>query len=120
MPGDFAAQVNLAFDRLRSALEGVGLGYEHVVRLGAFIVDHDLDKLETLGKPLHARFGDRLPTPTRRRPAQPGEGPVAAQVGGLAICLSIDVGNLRTTGVQRFRIRSARRGSRASISHSGQ
>ncbi|MET9868925.1 RidA family protein, partial [Streptomyces sp. NPDC006386] len=64
VPGDFAAQVELAFDRLRSALEGVGLGYEHVVRLGTFIVDHDLDKLQTLGKALHARFGDRLPAQT--------------------------------------------------------
>jgi enamine deaminase RidA (YjgF/YER057c/UK114 family) len=64
VPGDFAAQVDLAFDRLRSALEGVGLGYEHVVRLGTFIVDHDLDKLEILGKALHARFGDRLPAQT--------------------------------------------------------
>lgn len=64
VPGTFAAQVDLAFDRLRSALEGVGLGYEHVVRLGTFIVDHDLDKLEVLGKALHARFGDRLPAQT--------------------------------------------------------
>ncbi|MGB8939006.1 MAG: RidA family protein [Streptomyces sp.] len=64
VPGDFAAQVDLAFDRLLSALEGVGLGYEHVVRLGTFIVDHDLDKLEALGKALHARFGDRLPAQT--------------------------------------------------------
>ncbi|MFC5634936.1 RidA family protein [Streptomyces bullii] len=64
VPGDFAAQVELAFDRLRSALEGVGLGLEHVVRLGTFIVDHDLDKLRTLGKALHARFGDRLPAQT--------------------------------------------------------
>jgi enamine deaminase RidA (YjgF/YER057c/UK114 family) len=64
VPGDFAAQVDLAFDRPRSALEGVGLGYEHVVRLGTFVVDHDLDKLEALGKALHARFGDRLPAQT--------------------------------------------------------
>lgn len=62
--GDFAAQVELAFDRLRSALDAVGLGYEHVVRLGTFIVDHDLAKLEALGKALHARFGDRLPAQT--------------------------------------------------------
>ena len=64
VPGDFAAQVDLAFDRLRQALEGVGLGYEHVVRLGTFIVGHDLAKLEVLGKALHARFGDRLPAQT--------------------------------------------------------
>ncbi len=64
VPGDFATQVELAFDRLRSALEGVGLGYEHVVRLGTFIVDHDLSRLEALGKALHARFGTRLPAQT--------------------------------------------------------
>ncbi|MER6180360.1 RidA family protein [Streptomyces sp. NPDC001652] len=64
VPGDFAAQVELAFDRLHAALEGVGLGFEHVVRLGSFIVDHDLAKLEILGKALHARFGGRLPAQT--------------------------------------------------------
>ena len=64
VPGDFAAQVDLALDRLRTALEGVGLGYEHLVRLGTFIVDHDQDKLETLGKALTARFGNRLPAQT--------------------------------------------------------
>ncbi|MEU7579797.1 Rid family hydrolase [Streptomyces sp. NPDC041068] len=64
VPGTFAEQVDLALDRLRSALEGVGLGYEHVVRLGSFIVDHDLEKLEALGKALHARFGERLPAQT--------------------------------------------------------
>ncbi|MDQ0598145.1 enamine deaminase RidA (YjgF/YER057c/UK114 family) [Streptomyces canus] len=64
VPGDFATQVELAFDRLHAALEGVGLGFEHVVRLGSFVVDHDLTKLETLGKALHSRFGDRLPAQT--------------------------------------------------------
>ncbi|MES4900767.1 MULTISPECIES: Rid family hydrolase [unclassified Streptomyces] len=64
VPGDFATQVDLAFDRLRSVLEGLGLRYEHVVRLGTFIVDHDLEKLEILGKALHARFGDKLPAQT--------------------------------------------------------
>lgn len=64
VPGDFATQVDAAFDRLRSALEGVGLGYEHVVRLGTYIVDHDPGRLEILGKALHARFGDRLPAQT--------------------------------------------------------
>lgn len=64
VPADFATQVELALDRLQSALEGVGLGYENVVRLGSFIVDHDMEKLEALGKVLHARFGDRLPAQT--------------------------------------------------------
>ncbi|MGC9543439.1 RidA family protein [Streptomyces sp. UG1] len=64
VPGDFASQVELALDRLGAALEGVGLGFEHVVRLGTFIVDHDVSKLEPLGKALQARFGDRLPAQT--------------------------------------------------------
>ena len=64
VPGDFAAQVEVAFTRLRSALAGVGLDFEHVVRLGTFIVDHDLTKLETLGKALRTHFGDRLPAQT--------------------------------------------------------
>ncbi|WP_037671714.1 RidA family protein [Streptomyces griseus] len=64
VPGDFAAQVELAFERLRAALGAVGLGFEHVVRLGSFVVDHDSAKLEVLGKALHARFGDRLPAQT--------------------------------------------------------
>lgn len=61
---DFAAQVELAFTNLRLALEGVGLGFEHVVRLGSYIVEHDLAKLEVLGKALHGAFGDRLPAQT--------------------------------------------------------
>ncbi|WP_328871950.1 RidA family protein [Streptomyces sp. NBC_00287] len=64
VPGDFATQVELAFDRLQSALAGVGLGYEHVVRLGTFIVDHDPSKLKVLGKAMQARFGNRLPAQT--------------------------------------------------------
>ncbi|MBT2440790.1 RidA family protein [Streptomyces sp. ISL-36] len=64
VPGDFAAQVALSFTNLRLALEGVGLGFEHVVRLGSYIVDHDLGKLEILGKALHGAFGGRLPAQT--------------------------------------------------------
>lgn len=64
VPGDFAAQVEPAFDRLESAPAGVGLRLQHVVRLGTFIVDHDPGKLETLGKALHSRFGNRLPART--------------------------------------------------------
>ncbi|GAA2436411.1 RidA family protein [Streptomyces lavendulocolor] len=63
-PGDFAAQVELSLGNLRHALEGVGLGFEHVVRLGSYVVDHDPGKLEVLGKALHAAFGERLPAQT--------------------------------------------------------
>ncbi|GGY42854.1 RidA family protein [Streptomyces omiyaensis] len=64
VPGDFADQVALSLTHLRHALEGAGLGYEHVVRLGSYVVDHDLGKLEVLGKALHGAFGDRLPAQT--------------------------------------------------------
>ncbi|MFF5919324.1 RidA family protein [Streptomyces flavochromogenes] len=64
VPGDFAAQVELSLTHLRLALEGVGLGLENVVRLGSYIVDHDMAKLEALGKGLHAHFGERLPAQT--------------------------------------------------------
>ncbi|MFF1913158.1 RidA family protein [Streptomyces sp. NPDC058239] len=64
VPGDFAAQVERSFGNLRIALAGVGLGFEHVVRLGTYIVDHDLEKLEILGEALHGAWGDRLPAQT--------------------------------------------------------
>ncbi|MFD9243400.1 RidA family protein [Streptomyces sp. NPDC059556] len=64
VPADFAAQVELSLVNLKRALEGVGLGLEHVVRLGSHIVDHDLAKLEALGEGLHAHFGERLPAQT--------------------------------------------------------
>lgn len=64
VPGDFAAQVERSVANLRIALAGVGLGLEHVVRLGSYIVDHDLEKLEVLGKALHGTWADRLPAQT--------------------------------------------------------
>ncbi|MFF1906242.1 RidA family protein [Kitasatospora sp. NPDC058218] len=64
VPGDFAAQVERSLDNLRTALAGVGLGFEHVVRLGSYIVDHDLAKLTVLGKALHGAWADRLPAQT--------------------------------------------------------
>ncbi|MFF0480377.1 RidA family protein [Streptomyces sp. NPDC004435] len=64
VPGDFADQVARSLTNLRHALEGVGLGFEHVVRLGSYVVDHDLGKLEVLGKALHEAFGERLPAQT--------------------------------------------------------
>ncbi|MET9466641.1 RidA family protein [Streptomyces sp. NPDC006544] len=64
VPGDFAAQVERSVANLRLALAGAGLGFEHVVRLGSYVVDHDLAKLEVLGKALHAAWEDRLPAQT--------------------------------------------------------
>ncbi|MFG3662449.1 RidA family protein [Streptomyces sp. NPDC047706] len=64
VPGDFAAQVDLSLTNLRHALEGAGLGLEHVVQLGSYVVDHDLGKLAILGQAMHAAFGERLPAQT--------------------------------------------------------
>lgn len=64
VPGDFAAQVEHALANLRTALAGIGLDFEHVVRLGSYIVDHDLEKLEILGTALHGAWSDRLPAQT--------------------------------------------------------
>ncbi|WP_116248435.1 RidA family protein [Nocardiopsis sp. FIRDI 009] len=61
---DFAAQVDLAFAHLSTALEAAGLEYRHVVRLGTYIVDHDLGKLEVLGERVHAIWGEKPPTHT--------------------------------------------------------
>ncbi|WP_380279933.1 RidA family protein [Kitasatospora purpeofusca] len=61
---DFAAQVQLSLENLRRALAGVGLGFENVVRLGSFVKDHDLAKLEILNGAVRAAFGDRLPAQT--------------------------------------------------------
>lgn len=63
-PADFADQVDLAFVNLGVALEAVGLGVDHVVRLGTYIVDHDLEKLAIVGAVLHRTWGDELPAQT--------------------------------------------------------
>lgn len=60
MPGDFAAHAEVAFDRLESALAGMGLGLQHVVLLGTFVVDHDPGGPEALGKALHTLPHSRL------------------------------------------------------------
>ncbi|MFE7559833.1 RidA family protein [Kitasatospora sp. NPDC057500] len=61
---DFAAQVELSLENLRRALTAVGLGFENVVRLGSFIVDHDEEKLAVLNKALRYTWGERLPAQT--------------------------------------------------------
>ncbi|WP_256105993.1 RidA family protein [Streptomyces sp. ODS05-4] len=61
---DFAGQVDRSLRRLGTALESVGLGFEHVVRLGSLVVDHDMAKLRVLGSALHRVWGQRLPAQT--------------------------------------------------------
>lgn len=61
---DFDTQVRRAFDNLGKALRAAGFDYDNVVKLGTFIVDHDADKLTTVGKLVHEHWGDRPPAQT--------------------------------------------------------
>jgi enamine deaminase RidA (YjgF/YER057c/UK114 family) len=61
---DFAEQVELSFANLGTALAAAGLGYEHVARLGTYIVDHDEAKLEALVKVISRIWGERPPAQT--------------------------------------------------------
>jgi enamine deaminase RidA (YjgF/YER057c/UK114 family) len=60
----FERQVERAFENLGVALEAVGLGYEDVVQLRTFVVDHDEAKLQAVGNLLHRIWGDELPAQT--------------------------------------------------------
>jgi enamine deaminase RidA (YjgF/YER057c/UK114 family) len=62
--GDFAEQVELAFANLGTALAAAGLGFEHVARLGTYIVGHDEAKLEALVKVITRIWGERPPAQT--------------------------------------------------------
>jgi enamine deaminase RidA (YjgF/YER057c/UK114 family) len=64
VPGGFDVQVETALAHLGTALAAVGLGYRDVVRIGTFIVDHDVDKLTVLGGHLHRIWGDQPPPQT--------------------------------------------------------
>ncbi|MEU5880977.1 RidA family protein [Spirillospora sp. NPDC047279] len=61
---DFDEQVGLALANLRTALGAAGLDFEHVVQLRTYIVDHDLAKLEILGRRIGEIWGDRPPPQT--------------------------------------------------------
>ncbi|GAB2678075.1 RidA family protein [Nocardia goodfellowii] len=61
---DFATQVDRAFTNLGTALGSAGLDYADVFQLRTFIVDHDLGKLEVLGKKIAEIWGDRPPVQT--------------------------------------------------------
>ncbi len=59
--GDFATQVDQTIRNLGISLTAEGLDWVHVVRIGSFVVDHDLAKLSTLTAALQAVWGDRPP-----------------------------------------------------------
>jgi enamine deaminase RidA (YjgF/YER057c/UK114 family) len=61
---DFAAQAEQAFANLELALAAVGAGVEDVVRVGTYIVDHDVEKLGVVGGLLARTWGTELPAQT--------------------------------------------------------
>lgn len=61
---DFALQVERAFANLGKALRSVGLDYADVAQLRTFIVDHDLEKLDALGRRIAAIWGGTPPVQT--------------------------------------------------------
>jgi enamine deaminase RidA (YjgF/YER057c/UK114 family) len=61
---DFAEQVERSFANLGTALAAAGLGYQHVARLGTYIVDHDHAKLEALLRTIKRIWGDHPPAQT--------------------------------------------------------
>lgn len=59
--GDFAAQVDKAISNLGVTLAAEGLDYADVVRLGTFVVAHDMETLTTISAAITAVWGDRPP-----------------------------------------------------------
>ncbi|MGR3435510.1 MAG: RidA family protein [Shimia sp.] len=64
LPDDFAAQVDLAYQALLAAVEGLGAGPERVAKLTLYVVDHTPAKLGPLTAAVVRAFGDRLPAQT--------------------------------------------------------
>ncbi|WP_331766863.1 RidA family protein [Embleya sp. NBC_00896] len=61
---DFADQVERSFANLGTALAAAGLGFQDVVRLGTYIVDHDHAKLDALLTVIARIWGDKPPAQT--------------------------------------------------------
>jgi enamine deaminase RidA (YjgF/YER057c/UK114 family) len=59
--GDFAAEVEQTLNNLGITLAAEGLGFEHVVKLTAFVVDFDEDKLNAVVAAETHLWGDRPP-----------------------------------------------------------
>lgn len=63
-PNDFPRQVDRAFENLRLALAAAGARPEDVVKITLLVVDHDPDRLATLGAARRAFFGAAPPAST--------------------------------------------------------
>lgn len=61
---DFGAQVAQAYANLAAVLEALGARPDQVVKLTAFVVDHDTSKLGVLTENVTRMFGQKLPAQT--------------------------------------------------------
>ncbi|RLP74320.1 RidA family protein [Mycetocola tolaasinivorans] len=59
--GDFAAQVDRTLENMAITLAAEGLGFEHVLKLTAFVVDHDAETLNAVVAAESRIWGDRPP-----------------------------------------------------------
>lgn len=76
---DFEAQTRQVFSNLEAALEAVGAGLADLVRIGIYVVDHDLERLGIIREVRDEFFGDINP------PASTLLGVVALASPGLMI-----------------------------------
>ena len=59
--GDFEAQTRQVFVNLMRALEAVDATPENLVKIGIYVVDHDMDKLGVIRRVRDEAFGDITP-----------------------------------------------------------
>jgi enamine deaminase RidA (YjgF/YER057c/UK114 family) len=64
LSSDFGEQVAQAYASLGAVLNALGGRPEHVVKLTAFVVDHDMAKLDVLTENVTRMFGATLPAQT--------------------------------------------------------
>lgn len=77
--GDFEAQTRQVFQNLVEALAAAGAGLADLVRIGIYVVDHDLDKMAIVRRVRDELMGDATP------PASTLLGVAALAVPGLMI-----------------------------------
>jgi enamine deaminase RidA (YjgF/YER057c/UK114 family) len=61
---DFGDQVRQAYANIAAVLDALGARPDQVVRLGVFVVDHDMAKLGILTETVTRMFGASLPAQT--------------------------------------------------------
>lgn len=61
---DFSTQVEQAYANLAAVIDALGARQEQVVKLTAFVVDHDMSKLGVLTENVKRVFGAKLPAQT--------------------------------------------------------